>query len=285
MTRRSKQRRLMRWWYYLSADRRRQVRSWYVSIGINCGLLIILCLVTFQLPHRDVLQLTAVFGEETTPDAPPTVIQAPLDEEEEEVEPVDEAAEETLPETDEDEMTDVPTDEVAPDSSTAVTPQDLDELDSDAARLAETERRVRAAGGNIDAPITCSLGFTGDDDVDLHVYYQGLHHQSGWSGRINESISYQRPRTTWGFLDVDANAKGVEVIARYPCENIAFAYPPHRAAYSVFVHHFYTRGRPEPTPYVVVVKCGDKKEMFSGEIFPGQLIKICEFTYQHTNNY
>lgn len=158
----------------------------------------------------------------------------------------------------------------------------IGDLRTDEQRIAETDRRVGAAGGTLEGPVRISLIFSGDDDIDLHVRYQSgardvvqpsLFGMPGGQGYI----FFGRPRSEHGMLDVDANAV---VVVPSPCENVIFHTVPRSANYTVAIHHYASRGEIEPTPYVVVVKYGKRSKTFSGEILPKDGLKeIWKFRY------
>lgn len=165
-------------------------------------------------------------------------------------------------------------------------------------RAEEAEERVAAAGGELEGPVRISLMFDGPDDLDLHLQYEykfvamiprwfhgmtGPAEQNG-DRRLIENrlchIWFGLPRDFYGMLDVDANA--THVSAR-PCENIVLRTAPRKATYRVYVNHFRARGGPLPQRYVVVVKYGDRREVYEGLISPVDGVKqVCEFTYRST---
>ena len=145
-------------------------------------------------------------------------------------------------------------------------------------RIVEMDRRVKAAGGELEGPIRVSLSFSGLHDIDLHVVYEGFEGRprrqsarrsrqrsnsrsasffqqlgSGNNGRIRHHVFYGLARTNHCVLDVDANASSVHP---EPCENIVFHKVPRQATYTVYLDHYRTRGFRMPTPYVVVVRNG-----------------------------
>ena len=158
---------------------------------------------------------------------------------------------------------------------------EIGNLQSDEQRIAETDRRVAAAGGALDGPVRISLIFSGDDDIDLHVRYQAIGREDTRSSLFasfgDGYIFYGRPRSEHAMLDVDANAA---IVVPSPCENIIFHTVPKSANYTVAIHHYATRGVVEPTPYVIVVKYGKRTKTFKGEILPKDgLKKIWQFRY------
>lgn len=151
----------------------------------------------------------------------------------------------------------------------------IGELKSDAARIAETDRRVAAAGGALQGPVRVSLIFSGDDDIDLHVKYEELGRAIPRLNFLNMNsqgyIFYGRPRSDIALLDVDANA---HAIMPDPCENIIFESCPRVAHYSVAIHYYAQRGPIEPVPYIVVVKYGSTSKVFKGTILPKDGLKV-----------
>ena len=281
----------------IDAERRRLIRSWYVSIGANVTLLILLALWQLPVPQQDNFELVFTLSpaEVDEPEPEPQVVELPGEEvlpepieEPQQMEPeVEEAPQETPPpEPIEEASEPAKLVENAEDTGEADQPSsptnNITTLVSDEQRLRETTRRVQDAGGNIKAPVRISLSFEGDDDLDLHVRFSGEHHQRGYDAAVNGYLWYRQPRSLWGALDVDANAQSIMSL---PCENVAFTMPPQQSTYVVDVHHYLTRGRPEPTPYVVVVKYGRRSQVYHGVIRPGELLRICEFTYRHPKRY
>ena len=150
----------------------------------------------------------------------------------------------------------------------------LSDLTSDESRIAETDRRVAAAGGALNGPVRVSLIFSGDDDIDLHVKYQESGRRSPqmtYNGLGERYIFFGSPQSEHALLDVDANA--IEVVPA-PCENVIFKSCPRVANYSVAIHHYAQRGRLEPVPYVVVVKYGSMSKVFRGTILPNDGLKL-----------
>ena len=164
-------------------------------------------------------------------------------------------------------------------------PSAFSNLQTDSERITETNRRVAAAGGQLEGPVRFSLIFTGDDDLDLHVRYQEIGRAAALRSRslgfatgfATSHIFFGNPRSQHAALDVDANARSV---VPEPCENIIFLSAPRIANYSVGVHHYMARGVIEPTPYIVVVKYGNRSKVFEGTILPTDGMKmIWQFKY------
>lgn len=166
-------------------------------------------------------------------------------------------------------------------------PSVLSELTSEQEKIAETNRRVAAAGGMLDGPIRVSLIFSGDDDIDLHVQYEELGHNAkrraglfGFPmGVPIYHIFFANPRSQHAALDVDANAAGV---VAHPCENIIFRSVPRTANYTVAINHYKTRGFVEPTPYVIVVNYGKQTRVFEGTILPRDGTKVI-WTFKYSS--
>ena len=154
----------------------------------------------------------------------------------------------------------------------------ITEMQNDEQRVAETNRRVAAAGGKLEGPIRVSLIFNGDDDIDLHVQYQSIGRQPAMQRAwFPYHVFFQNPRTEHAMLDVDANAN---YVVPDPCENIIFRTVPKSGNYIVAIHHYQPRGRIEPTPYVVVVNYGANTKVFRGTILPRDgMMKIWEFRF------
>lgn len=180
-----------------------------------------------------------------------------------------------------------------------ITASALGDLNTDAARIQETNRRIVAAGGSLNGPLRVSLSFTGNDDIDLHVIYDGYERRSRQrrrnrsppnflfappnlfgnpNGNVSSRVFYGNRRTPYATLDVDANVRRIHP---FPAENVIFSKLPRNATYTVMVDHYRLRGRPEPTPYVVVVAKGKTKpKVYQGNIMPYERMKtICQFKY------
>lgn len=93
------------------------------------------------------------------------------------------------------------------------------------------------------------------DDLDLHVI-----------DPFGEEIYYKHKQSaSGGELDVDANAHSARLTS-FPQENIYWPYgKAPRGKYQVLVCLFCLRGR-LPIDYRVMVKYGDKKEVFKGKL-------------------
>lgn len=273
-----------RLWMRLSKEDQIRIRSCSLSISVNFSVLLILGLCAFSLPHSEAITLILgpSDGDQLTEDTI-TITPEPEEEEpeEEQPEPEEEEAEPApIEEPEDDEPPPEDEGEVAdPEAGNAVSaPSQLSDLISDADRVSEIERRVATAGGGLEGPIRISVGFSGDDDIDLHLYYEGQGGRGRHSYPVRGHVFYGKPRCHWGRLDVDANAREV---TSYPAENIYFAKAPTKGKYTVRLNHYRRRGRAEPTPYVVIVKYGRLKRVFNGNIMPGQTLNIFQFSYRH----
>lgn len=130
----------------------------------------------------------------------------------------------------------------------------------------EVERRLEAAGAG-KGDLSISLAWQNLEDLDLWV-----------EDPAGNRIYYKQPLApSGGRLDVDRNAGpnfiGGAHLTNRPVENIFW--PSGRAApgtYRVYVHHFATRGRREPTAYVVVVRLGRGRQprRLTGQVAPGE---------------
>lgn len=271
------------WWERLSPDRQKELRGWAYSFCFQLSLLLLLCLFTIGVPGANAIDLTLSFAEPKSLDDAPSITIEPIEEPASNVEPESVSEAEVEMEPPPVELTDstAPAKDVAEPASDAT---DITSLTSNSDRITETNRRVAAAGGNIRVPVRISLSFSGDDDIDLHVKFKGQHRQADYHGRADGYIWHRYPNSLWGKLDVDANRRGGPV-AEHPCENVAFAFPPHEARYSVELEHFHVRDTPDITPYIVVVQSGAKTAVHTGTIQPGERLTICQFQYQHSNVY
>lgn len=105
--------------------------------------------------------------------------------------------------------------------------------------------------GATDGVITVSLGWQSDDDLDLHVLTPDGH-----------EIYYSNKSAGGGVLDVDMQVDEDELAAN-PAEHIVFADPNEKGVYKVFVVNYRDRTDGYDTPFIVVVKVGDKQKTFN----------------------
>lgn len=149
----------------------------------------------------------------------------------------------------------------------------LASLGNDELRIAEADRRVGAAGGNLKAPIRVSLLFDGDDDIDLDLQYRILkttRDRVDIDRLFEPHINFMFRTNLHGALDVDANAH--HIVPR-PCENIVITDPPLLAEYTVRASLFRVRGDRTATPIIVMIRYGDKTRVFKEVITPGERSK------------
>ena len=274
-----------RLWMRLSNEQQVSIKSYWWSIAVNVSILLIMGLFVVSLPVTDSINLTLSLassnGDEVTEDIITIEPEAENDEPEPEPEEVEPEPEPQAVHEPEDEAPPEGIEEPADpgDGQASSTPTDLSELTSNAGRISEVERRVASAGGGLDGPIRVSLAFSGDDDIDLHLFYKGKGGEGRRSYGFNGYVYYRKPSCRWGKLDVDSNARDISL---YPAENIVFHHAPSQANYTVKIDHYRLRGYPKPTPYVVIVKYGRLKKVFEGSIMPGErMLEICHFSYRH----
>ncbi len=313
MTKRYRQLRFQNWikqmWQRLTPEQQRQIKSANYSFWVHLSLILILAAVGIGMQKDEPVCLVMSVAQteaETVALCEFEVTEEPEIEElellEEPSEPVTfEIAEPIAPDFAVSELPDI-TDQLAVQPlgngeplSVAASPA---ELAGDSRLVAEVHRLVSAAGGKTDGPICVSLMFSGDDDLDLHVFYGSQVTQNrrmprnqpgnlfgfGFQQVFGNSFSsegnhvYFRQRVTQhAALDVDANA---QYVMPNPCENIIFRSVPARSNYTVCVDTYAVRGRPERTPYVVVVKYGQKTRVFEGMIGPSERMKnIWQFQF------
>ena len=105
--------------------------------------------------------------------------------------------------------------------------------------------------GATDGVITVSLGWQSDDDLDLHVLTPEGH-----------EIYYSNKSAGGGVLDVDMQVEEENLVAN-PAEHIVFKDPQEKGVYKVFVVDYTDRTSGSDTPFVVVVKVGDKQKTFN----------------------
>ena len=105
--------------------------------------------------------------------------------------------------------------------------------------------------GATDGVITISLGWQSDDDLDLHVLTPEGH-----------EIYYSNKVAGGGELDVDMQVEDDNLVAN-PAEHIVFKDPQEKGVYKVFVVDYTDRTEGYDTPFLVVVKVGDKQKSFT----------------------
>jgi len=71
-----------------------------------------------------------------------------------------------------------------------------------------------------------------------------------------------------GELDIDANGGGPQT--RSPVENVTWPGGAPHGTYRIEVDHFANHGGPEPTPYRLRVRVGQREEVYEGVLAPGQ---------------
>lgn len=136
--------------------------------------------------------------------------------------------------------------------------------EGDAELAEEASRRVSARGGGIDAPVVVSLMWDGPNDIDLHIQYMQIKRTSagerfGTTFHVYHGDPMMLPIA---MLDVDSNSEGPKWA---PCENIVGNPTPGHWQFTVAIHTFRVR-EPGPTDYVVVVKTGNRKRVFTGKL-------------------
>ncbi len=117
--------------------------------------------------------------------------------------------------------------------------------------------------------ITISMGWTTEDDLDLHVIPP--------SGQENE-IFHNRKTAGGGTLDVDANADS-RLLLEEPVENVFFS-DPEPGRYRVFIKNFKDRTVGSRTDYLVRVTIDGQVRSFTGSIDGDKAqIEVCSFDY------
>lgn len=133
------------------------------------------------------------------------------------------------------------------------------------------KQRVKAAGGQIQGELRCSLAWDNTDDLDLHLL-----EPDG-----NEIWFHKRKSNTGGYLDVDANAFDTRTD---PVENIIYPYSsrPLEGEYKLIAHQFTVRNRTNFgfRAEVEWQNNGDIYHFEHSDYIPnkGQIV-IAEFTY------
>ena len=102
-------------------------------------------------------------------------------------------------------------------------------------------------------PITVTLGWQTEDDLDLHMITPD-----------GSRIYYRNKTAQGGTLDVDMNAHDSEITIP-AIENIFFP-DPENGHYKVYLRDYYDRTRDRSTHWIVKVKVGDNENIFEGDI-------------------
>lgn len=272
-------------WQQLTAAQQQRVRSFAWSASLHMCVLAVLLLIPISIQKLNSVEITGVFAGEDVVEV--FSFESPMELEQELVHEEIETVEPTVVALDDLAQMDIAPLELTslqPVSSTpslsTIEPVQGDGggagVGSDDHRVQETNRRVAAAGGELEGPVRVSLMFSGDDDIDLHVQYQPTQGTRPMLG-MGRYIFFGSPRSEHAALDVDANAS---VVHPKPVENVIFRTVPAKATYTVGIHHFRVRGYAEPVPYVVTIKYGSKIKVFEGVIRPFDGLKqIWQFQY------
>lgn len=164
---------------------------------------------------------------------------------------------------------------------TASATEHSSEADGNDSRVVEVNRRVKAAGGDIDGPVRASLMWASSDDIDLHVSYRSTGKPTPRIPFVEQGyIWFGQPFSAHARLDVDANARAGVFLVPNPCENVIFKSTPKKATFLVAINLFAWRSRQLPIPYVVTVHYGRKSKVFEGSISPADGLKqIHQFSY------
>ena len=129
-------------------------------------------------------------------------------------------------------------------------------------RVREIQRRVQQAGGS-QGEIEIALGWNNTNDLDLHVI-----DPNGFEIYFGSTRS-----PSGGWLDVDQNA-GCSQVTTTPVEHVfwsqADALP---GRYQVYVKHFSSCERTDPTDFDVVVTVGDEVTPIAGSIEQGVIFR------------
>jgi hypothetical protein len=128
----------------------------------------------------------------------------------------------------------------------------------------QAEERVREAQG-ARGKLEVTLAWNGHADLDLRVYCP--------SG----SVSFTKPDTCGGRLDIDRNA--AQPYADTPVEHVTWADDPPAGQYRIEVRFFDRHDAPEgPVPFTVVLREGDNERVFRGTLDqPGKSVVVTEF--------
>ena len=119
-----------------------------------------------------------------------------------------------------------------------------------------TGGEITNIAGNLGAgvgPITVTLGWQTEDDLDLHMITPD-----------GSRIYYRNKTAQGGTLDVDMNAHDNDITIP-AIENIFFP-DPENGHYKVYLRDFYDRTQDRSTHWIVKVKVGDTEKVFEGDI-------------------
>lgn len=278
---------LRRCWLNLSPAQRRHLKGLQIAINGHMWLIAILYAVVFAAPNAmHPIEIWAEVSEVSRESTEVFTLDS-LDVEE----PIVQPEMPLLPELEEDSLTEelmvLAEDVASPELNADVDATLASEIGSAETEslIGEIDRRVAAAGGELQGAVRVSLMFAGADDLDLYVQYtipQRRGRMPIFGGYPNSRflLSYQQPRTPHGLLDVDANASR---LMEAPCENIIFPdkLPPN-TQFVIGVHHYRQRSQNAEVPFVVVLKQGKRPErVFKGVVRHGQPLKVVhDFRYR-----
>jgi len=139
------------------------------------------------------------------------------------------------------------------------------------------KERVKAAGGDVEGFLRCSLAWFNNDDLDIHmVCPNGAHIHFG----------DKRPKKTHGVLDVDMNAGGPSSLT--PVENITFKHEHdlEDGTYVVKVNN-YQRRSSENGGFELEVAFGDDIQLFEypQNVGDKKTVMALEFEYSRADGF
>lgn len=129
------------------------------------------------------------------------------------------------------------------------------------------KERVKAAGGNVDAPVRVSLSWSNHDDLDLHAQVSPAGHvyyaTPGGYGRVGSGR----------ILDVDANAGYGQT--RTPVENLAFT-THYNGKYEIAVNQ-YSQRETDNIGFEMQIVVGDETIALSYDKAVRGMVKVASF--------
>lgn len=141
------------------------------------------------------------------------------------------------------------------------------------------KERVKAAGGNIEADVRCSLSWFNSDDLDLSVQEP--------DGNVVYYGNRGSKSSCGGQLDVDMHVRSCNIVPN-PVENITYdnASQMKAGTYTVIVHNYNKRASDNPGFIIEVEIAGQIYQIEHPKaLSDGQRVQAFQFTYNKTTGF
>lgn len=275
---------IIRLWDSIPTEFKTRIRSYSWSASSHFVAIVVLFICTIEIESKQRLVLEIGFAAEFDDTA---LILESIEAPESLVEPIEQIVETSAP-AELPEISAMPNlsqllaESLQPvgsmDAASAAASSLSTDVDASDSRLVEVNRRVKAAGGDLDGPIRVSLMWESNDDLDLHLNYTSIVRPNPRMPFVDSGyLWFGQPATTHARLDVDANAR---FIVQHPCENIIFKTIPKKAKYVIALHLYAWRSGKKQVPYTLMVHYGKKSKLFEGTLSGIQPMKqIHTFTH------